>query len=527
MNLAERLAGLPPAERRHFIATLDPAHRQDLLERVARETARARDPLAGLDPYEWLSLIRPAAFDQGQGAAPPAWFQREAVNHIWQINDGPAQPLVMAFFRGGAKSTIAETIPVRLGALGLRRYCLYISDSQDQADDHVDEVAKLLESKVMERYYPAMADRKVGKFSSSKGWRRNRLRTKSGVIVDALGLDTARSRGAKLDDTRPDMLILDDVDNEADSQVVVTRKLRALANKIMPAVTDNCAIVVAQNLIHQGSIVNQIVTGKTDLLTGSKVIGPVKAIRGLQTELDNGRRVIVDGQPEWEGYDLDRAQRAMARTGYAAFLTEVQQEIDERPGALLTRADIDQYRVAKAPADLDDVIVCVDPNKTGRSDDAGVVVVGVAERPDSTGHPVRHLFVLADDSGMATPSEWRDTAVRAAINHRAGMFVVEHAGLGEHAELTLKGSPLWTDDRSWPIRDADVSMGKKDRARPVAQLYKDGRIHHVGDHPYLERQWTSWEPDIDPMSPGAVDAMVHGATRLLLGRSGRVRARRL
>jgi hypothetical protein len=100
---------------------------------------------------------------------------------------------------------------VALGAREKRRYALYVSMTQEQADDHVANVAALLESPAIAAHYPALGQRLVGKFGNPKGWRRNRVRAASGFTVDAIGLDTA-ARGIKLEDARPDLIILDDID---------------------------------------------------------------------------------------------------------------------------------------------------------------------------------------------------------------------------------------------------------------------------------------------------------------------------
>jgi hypothetical protein len=44
-----------------------------------------------------------------------------------------------------------------------------VSETQEQADKHVDSIASLLESERIAEYCPAMAHRMVGKYGSSKG----------------------------------------------------------------------------------------------------------------------------------------------------------------------------------------------------------------------------------------------------------------------------------------------------------------------------------------------------------------------
>lgn len=527
MLVSHRLAELGPAGRREFIAALAPDQRAALIETVKWERQISADPLAHLTAVEWLRVIRPRAFDPQLGAAPFAQFHLDAINHFWGIGPEAPDPLLMLLFRGAAKSTITETGVVRLGAVGLRRYCLYMSATQDQADDHVSELAAVMESKALETYYPAMADRELGKYGAAKSWRRNRLRTSSGFVVDALGLDKAGARGAKIGDQRPDILVLDDIDSESDTAATVTKKERTIASKVIGSLAENVAIVFAQNLIHSGSIANRVLTRKSELLSNRQVIGPIPAINNIRIEArpEGGTR-IVGGTPSWAGYGLDRAQKAVDAMGYGWFLTELQHEIAERPGALLSRADFDATRVAKPPADLDNVLVAVDPNHTGRSDDAGIVVMGTAPHP-STGD--LHVYVLGDYSELSAPSAWRDVVIRAVERHRAGLIIVEEHKHGETAKLVLKGSPLWGDNVAVPIRNSPATTGKKDRARPVAEFYRDGRVHHVGTHQYLEDQWTSWDPDatVGSFSPGAVDACVHGIRHLLMRGTRGTRVRRL
>ena len=68
----------------------------------------------------------------------------------------------------------------------------------------------MLESSAIDTYYPAMGRREVGKFGNPKDWRRNRLRTDFGFVLDALGVDSA-FRGVKIKHKRPNFFIFDDI----------------------------------------------------------------------------------------------------------------------------------------------------------------------------------------------------------------------------------------------------------------------------------------------------------------------------
>jgi hypothetical protein len=63
-----------------------------------------------------------------------------------------------------------------------------------------------------------------------------------------------------------------------------------------------------------------------------------------------------------------------------------------------------------------------------------------------------------------------------------------------------------------------ASRGKMVRAEPVAALYDQGRVHHIGTFPQLEDQMTNFTSDIDRAaagySPDRVDALVWAFSEL-------------
>jgi len=63
---------------------------------------------------------------------------------------------VAIWSRDGGKSTNAELACLTLGARNARKYALYISGTQDQADDHVASIADALENPVLEDVRPEL-----------------------------------------------------------------------------------------------------------------------------------------------------------------------------------------------------------------------------------------------------------------------------------------------------------------------------------------------------------------------------------
>ena len=60
-----------------------------------------------------------------------------------------------------------------------------------------------------------------------------------------------------------------------------------------------------------------------------------------------------------------------------------------------------------------------------------------------------------------------------------------------------------------------ATKGKYTRAEPIYNLYELGRVYHVGQHPILELQMCTFNPN-EGDSPDRVDALVWGLTEVML-----------
>lgn len=264
---------------------------------------------------------------------------------VWEIeSESSPRPFVGIWPRGGAKSTSAELAVPALGVRGKRKYALYVRETQEQADKSVANVAALLESKSIANYYPAHGDRMLSKFGDSRGWRRNRLRTSGGLTVDAIGLDTA-ARGVKVEEQRPDLIILDDIDDKHDTAGATARKIKTITTSILPAGSSNAAILAIQNLIIPDGVFSRLADGRADFLAERIVSGPYPAVEGLETqwvedeETGARRAMITQGEATWEGQDLAVCQRNIDLFGLSAFLQESQHDVSARKEGLALKFD--------------------------------------------------------------------------------------------------------------------------------------------------------------------------------------------
>jgi phage terminase large subunit-like protein len=176
--------------------------------------------------------------------------------------------------------------------------------------------------------------------------------------------------------------------------------------------------------------------------------------------------------------------------------------LDDVPGALWQRDAIDALRVREAPA-LSRVVVAIDPAVTSGedADETGIVVAARGE--DGA------FYVLADRTCRMSPDGWARRAVIALDEFAADRIVAEVNNGGEMVEHTLR-----TVRSSAPYKAVHASRGKRVRAEPIAALYEQGKVHHVGALPELEDQMCSFLPEGNEKSPDRVDALVWALTEL-------------
>ena len=214
-------------------------------------------------------------------------------------------PIMVILARGQGKSTTAELLATYIGATLKRNYAWYISGTQALADMHLDSIASLVETEKFSLYYPKMAERRLNKYGSSKGWRRNRLSCGNGFTIEARGLDVG-TRGLKVEEHRPGIIFLDDIDGLFDSDNVVQRKIDTITNNILPAGSDDLAVFCLQNLIRNDGFFGRVVNKTNDYLHNIKLFGPYKAIDNLVVD-ENYQ--IISGKATWSGMDLDKCQQ--------------------------------------------------------------------------------------------------------------------------------------------------------------------------------------------------------------------------
>jgi hypothetical protein len=457
---------------------------------VRRPPTRHAAALEEAGWVEWLTVLFPDYV-----AAPFAARHEAFWSWVWALTTGvQSRPFIAIWPRGGAKSTSAELACVALGAREVRRYVLYVSATQEQADDHVGNIAALLESDRLAAHYPALSDRMVNKFGAAKGWRRNRVRSASGFTVDAIGLDTA-ARGVKLDEARPDLIILDDIDGEDDSPHTTNRKIAALTRKLLPAGSGDVAVLAVQNLVHPDSIFAQLADGRADFLADREVSGPFPAVDGLEVALreepDGKRRyAIVGGAATWAGQPLTVCEAQILRWGLAAFLAEAQHEVEAKAGGIFDHLDYRHCNHAEVP-DLVRSTVWCDPAVTSNDDSDCSAIQGDGLAADGT------IYRLYSWEGKEGPESVLRRAILKAVELGSPTVGVETDQGGDTWESAYKRAIQALRDEGLLVgyaprfTSAKAGQGYGPKAHRASQMvpdYERDEIVHVrGTHAVLER----------------------------------------
>ncbi|CAN7376269.1 terminase family protein [Bradyrhizobium sp. LjRoot220] len=225
--------------------------------------------------------------------------------------------------------------------------------------------------------------------------------------------------------------------------------------------------------------------------------GPTKVTRG--STMENAANL----PPTFIASIQDRY--AGTRLGRQELNAEV---LDDIPGALWTRTMIDHARKRVELPEMQRIVVSIDPSGTAGEEDAGdpIGIIVAGKGIDGRG------YVLADRSCKLSPDGWGKRAVKAYYEFLADRIVAERNFGGAMVEHVIR-----TVDKNVPYVEVVASRGKAIRAEPVAALYEQKRITHIGDLAVLEDQMCAMTSDGYGLegSPDRLDAAVWAISYLM------------
>lgn len=444
---------------------------------------------------DWLLTLYPETYTK-----PLAPYHHEFWEWVWARRPDQSATGVFIWPRGFSKTTNAERAVVRFAAAGFK-YILYVKGTQEASDDAVQNIEAILGGEQVGAHYPLLADRAVNKYGNSKGWRRNRLRTAAGVIVDAAGLDT-KIRGLLIEGQRPDVIIIDDVDDTNDDERATAKKLRKIKSDIIPAGAPNRVIMAVQNLINPHGIFTRLAgvnpDHPADFLLERTVSGPHPAVVGLEYALEpqpDGRRIyrITAGRSTWpEGRPIAALESEMNEIGADTFIEEKQHEVMNFKGSLYEGLDLDSLLVDFPPLELlEDVHVWVDPAVTDTKDSDSNGIRAGGRFPDG------RVVGLYSWEGRDSVENMMERGILKAVELRASTLGVETNNGGDTwitvynavwEKLVARGAiaPNTPKPRFRQVKATSETGGKRERWQLARAARERGEfVEAIGTHETL------------------------------------------
>ena len=419
------------------------------------------------------------------------------------------ETLVLAWNRGAAKSGTFQGWCCRWAFTLNRRFPLAVTETQEQASRFVSAVAEQLAANGIE---PAR-----NPLGASRGWRKDMIRTADGFNLMAVGWDVA-TRGIRLGELRPDVILFDDVDGRLDTPATTEKKQTVLTQTFLPAGAPGLAVAFGQNVILRGGLMDQLVQGQADFLTNRRV-SFVRAVEGLEIGYRDAGELgrvpyIAAGASTWPArLSIPVLDGFLAAMGVRAFMREFQHDVGN---------DGEFFRVSMleivdaAPAGLPSVRRWDVAATAGAGDHtAGVRVEG----PDSSG-----LFYVSDVQRGQWATDERNRIIRqtAETDGKAVRVIVPQdpgsAGVDSaRAFVRLLAGFNVTAERE---------SGSKDvRADPFSAQVNAGNVRLVRgawNRAFID-ELRDFMPGIDNRADDQVDAAA-GAFNALANRKRQLRA---
>lgn len=243
--------------------------------------------------------------------------------------------------------------------------------------------------------------------------------------------------------------------------------------------------------------------------------------RPFVQELENEATTVVTNASTKDNKDTPDDYKKYLYAKYGGTRLGVQELegkwINDVEGALFKREWIENHRDFNArTSNMRRIVVAVDPAMTHYvgADETAVAAVGIDKRG--------HFYVFSANGYHLTPEGWARKVIETYNGVGAQIIIGESNNGGEMVRSTIRS----VDDKV-QVKLVHAYKGKKLRGEPVAALYEQGKVHHVGVFGMLEDQMCSFTGDDDQSSAvtrratkgqhfDRMDTIVYGITDLML-----------
>ncbi|WP_081701613.1 hypothetical protein [Rhodococcus sp. JG-3] len=223
---------------------------------AGRKLLTRDDPMLFAIVYELPHLIRP-----GDGEASIAQFHIDICEYAqsWLTNEGSRDCWIAP--RNSGKSTWLFTLlPLWAAAHGHKKFIAAFSDSEDQASGHLRTFKSELDNnELLKKDYPELCrPMMAGAVKRYISQSNTMIQQANGFSFSAKGIDS-KSLGLKIGNTRPDLILLDDIEpteSNYSPHLAETRKRTMLDGVFM--LNDRATIVIVGTTVMSNSIIDQL-----------------------------------------------------------------------------------------------------------------------------------------------------------------------------------------------------------------------------------------------------------------------------
>jgi len=335
--------------------------------------------------------------------------------------------------RGFAKTTtVTLALPLWCALLRKRRYILIVSDSHDQAKQQLANLQSELENN--ERIREDFGD------VQGRVWQRSEIELSNRVRIESLGTGM-KIRGRKYLQFRPDLIILDDIENLKSVQSKLQRETTYswLTQEVIRAGWDDTKIFIVGNFLHFDCLLKRVVANPMfrhmvfqAVVSWAENQALWDTWRGLITDLSDERKnetasmffelnkdeMLKGAESAWSaGYSYYDLMVIKVSEGDVSFFTELQNDPRDPSRCIFSRWYT--YRKEFRPNKDDVPELWLIPNKEGASvrlidckifaftdpslgktssaDYSAIVIIAKA--------PSRQMFVLEADLKRRPPTQ--------------------------------------------------------------------------------------------------------------------------
>ncbi|WP_329064902.1 hypothetical protein [Amycolatopsis sp. NBC_01480] len=467
------------------------------------ETSRGRRAACRLDPllFGVLYLSAHMRGDETGGEITLSEFHADIVKQALQwvvpaAKPGSQRSAYVAPRSCGKSTWFYLILPMWAAAHGHRRFAAAFADSATQAETHLASFKRELETNALLRLdFPDLCTPMTRSGGTKTADNRGLYQARSGFVFAARGVDSS-ALGLKVGNTRPDLLIIDDIEPDEASYSLAQKdkRLSTLLDAILP-LNVYAAVVVVGTVTMAGSLVHDLVKSVTlpsDTAQWVRDEGfQAYYYPALITDPQTGSERSI-----WpEKWSLEYLQ-SIRHT--RSFLKNYQNDPMGADGEYWRPEDFTHAEVHGIARQL----LSIDPavTATDRSDYTALAVVGYS--PLEQRAVVRDAWQLRIQPGRELRN--RVLQILDAYPETAGVLIETNQG-GETWRAILHDLPV-------PITTVHQSDRKEVRAARLLTRYQRGLVVHEKPLPAAEGQMVAF-----PKAPfdDLVDAIGSGVAAIL------------